>query len=78
MIVQGIYDTDANTFVFGSRDEYRHFLEEGAAVGDSIVFFAKSLSNAYGQASSETTEMYLAVMDINVLRSVLLYQQLVQ
>ncbi|XP_062505376.1 uncharacterized protein LOC134182065 isoform X2 [Corticium candelabrum] len=68
MMVQGIYDTEANTFVFGSREEYRRYLEEGAAVGESIVFFADALKNAYGEASSETKEMYLAIMDINIIR----------
>ncbi|XP_078666604.1 uncharacterized protein LOC144908685 [Branchiostoma floridae x Branchiostoma belcheri] len=48
MTVQGIYDTDVETYTFSSMDEYRQYLEEKSAVTSTKAMFQQEIIKAQG------------------------------
>ncbi|XP_035674669.1 uncharacterized protein LOC118414613 isoform X2 [Branchiostoma floridae] len=50
MTVQGIYNTDAETYTFYSMEEYRQYLEDKSAVTSATAMFQQEVNKASGHA----------------------------
>ncbi|XP_035690560.1 uncharacterized protein LOC118425668 [Branchiostoma floridae] len=48
MTVQGIYDTDVETYSFGSIEEYRSYLEDKSAVTSATAMFQQEMHKVQG------------------------------
>lgn len=68
MSVQGIYDTQMFTMVFGSAEEYSNYLMEESGESNSFFRKSKSVTNAYGMAEKHTKNLYLGMVSIDITR----------
>ncbi|XP_078599632.1 uncharacterized protein LOC144874877 [Branchiostoma floridae x Branchiostoma japonicum] len=51
MTVQGIYNTDAETYTFSGVEEYRQYLEDKSAVTSATAMFQQEMNKASGHGS---------------------------
>ncbi|XP_078659643.1 uncharacterized protein LOC144904556 isoform X2 [Branchiostoma floridae x Branchiostoma belcheri] len=51
MTVQGIYDTDVETYTFSSMEEYRSYLEDKSAVTSAKAMFQQEMNKAQGHGA---------------------------
>ena len=68
MNVHGIYDTSATMHTFQSRGEFQKYLQQEAGVSGSYFGFYAGAKKAWGSSESETHQMYLSVLDVDVVR----------
>ncbi|XP_035692536.1 uncharacterized protein LOC118427007 [Branchiostoma floridae] len=51
MTVQGIYDTNVESFTFSSTEEYRQYLEEKSAITSAKAMFQEEINKASGHGA---------------------------
>ena len=68
MNVHGIYDTSASMYTFQGSKEYTTFLQQEAGVSGSVFGFYAGVKEAWGSASAETKDSFLAILDVNIER----------
>ncbi|KAI8486100.1 hypothetical protein Bbelb_362000 [Branchiostoma belcheri] len=51
MTVQGIYDTEAESYAFNSMDDYRQYLSEKSAVTSASAMFQEEINKASGHGA---------------------------
>lgn len=72
MNVHGIYDTAAFMMTFENRQQYQQYLQHEAGMSGSIFGFSGGVKAAYGGSMQESSQQYMAMMDVDIDRSVAL------
>ncbi|XP_035685611.1 uncharacterized protein LOC118422203 [Branchiostoma floridae] len=68
MNVHGIFDTDVGSYVFESRQAYRHSLQMKAGVSFSGFGFQAAVESAYGKESSSQKQSFMSLIQCDVIR----------
>ncbi|XP_035687268.1 uncharacterized protein LOC118423284 isoform X1 [Branchiostoma floridae] len=68
MNVHGIYDTEVASYVFESRQSYRHSLQMKAGMSFSGFGFQAAVESAYGKESSSQKQAFMSLIQCNVIR----------
>ncbi|KAI8498306.1 hypothetical protein Bbelb_242500 [Branchiostoma belcheri] len=68
MNVHGIFDTEVSSYVFESRESYRHSLQIKAGMSFSGWGFQAAVEAAYGKSSSSNKQKFMSLIQCNVIR----------
>ncbi|KAI8514064.1 hypothetical protein Bbelb_083880, partial [Branchiostoma belcheri] len=68
MNVHGIYDTEVTSYVFDSREAYRHSLQQKAGVSFSGWGFQASVDSAWGGSQESQKQSFMSLIECNVIR----------
>ncbi|XP_035685646.1 uncharacterized protein LOC118422234 [Branchiostoma floridae] len=68
MNVHGIFDTEVTSYVFESRQAYRHSLQMKAGMSFSGFGFQAAVESAYGKESSSQKQSFMSLIQCNVIR----------
>ncbi|XP_078665847.1 uncharacterized protein LOC144908185 [Branchiostoma floridae x Branchiostoma belcheri] len=68
MNVHGIFDTEVSSYVFESRESYRHSLQMKAGMSFSGWGFQAAVESAYGKSSSSDKQKFMSLIQCNVIR----------
>ncbi|KAI8489136.1 hypothetical protein Bbelb_331210 [Branchiostoma belcheri] len=68
MNVHGIFDTEVSSYVFESRESYRHSLQMKAGMSFSGFGFQTAVESAYGKSTSSNKQKFMSLMQCNVIR----------
>ncbi|XP_078589031.1 uncharacterized protein LOC144869531 isoform X2 [Branchiostoma floridae x Branchiostoma japonicum] len=68
MNVHGIFDTDVSSYVFESREAYRHSLQMKAGMSFSGFGFQGAVESAYGKSTSNEKQSFMSLIQCNVVR----------
>ncbi|XP_078693220.1 uncharacterized protein LOC144922968 [Branchiostoma floridae x Branchiostoma belcheri] len=68
MNVHGIYDTEVTSYVFDSREAYRHSLQQKAGVSFSGWGFQASVDSAWGGSQESQKQSFMSLIECDVIR----------
>ncbi|XP_035698852.1 uncharacterized protein LOC118431702 [Branchiostoma floridae] len=68
MNVHGIFDTEVASYVFESRQAYRHSLQMKAGMSFSGFGFQAAVEAAYGRETSSQKQSFMSLIQCNVIR----------
>ncbi|KAI8498314.1 hypothetical protein Bbelb_242580 [Branchiostoma belcheri] len=68
MNVHGIFDTEVSSYVYESRESYRHSLQAKAGMSFSGWGFQAAVDSAYGKSTSSDKQKFMSLIQCNVIR----------
>ncbi|XP_078602427.1 uncharacterized protein LOC144876722 isoform X1 [Branchiostoma floridae x Branchiostoma japonicum] len=68
MNVHGIFDTEVASFVFESRESYRHYIQMKAGMSFSSFVFKAAVDTVYGSKTSVSKQQFMSLIQCNVVR----------
>ena len=66
MNMHGVYDTAAFMKTFESRKEYQQHLQIEAGMSGSIMGFSGGIKQAWGGSIQQSSQQYIAILDVDV------------